>query len=178
VVPRDGVLVEEICQVGFAARFAYPVYAPNTYISCGYQDNLGFGYMTSLGVKVAHPDKVVVSINGDGGFMFGVQELATAVQHGINVVAIVFNNRCFGNVVRDQQFAFGGHHIGDRLVNPDFTALARSFGALAHTVRSPEELRPALVSALAARAPVLIEVLGEPGSEGSPWPFLHPWANY
>jgi acetolactate synthase-1/2/3 large subunit len=178
VLPRDGLFVEEICQMGFTARFAFPVYAPNTYISCAYQDNLGFGYMTALGVKFAHPDKAVVSINGDGGFMFGVQELATAVQHGINVVALVFNNRSFGNVVRDQQFAFKGHHIGDRLVNPDFTALARSFGALAFTVRSPEELRPALTEALAANAPVLIEVLGEPGSEGSPWPFLHPWATY
>ncbi|MEQ1581608.1 MAG: thiamine pyrophosphate-dependent enzyme [Steroidobacteraceae bacterium] len=178
VLPRDGLFVEEICQMGFTARFAFPVYAPNTYISCAYQDNLGFGYMTALGAKVAHPDKAVVSINGDGGFMFGVQELATAVQHGINVVAIVFNNRSFGNVVRDQKFAFKGHHIGDRLVNPDFTALARSFGALAYTVRNPEELRPVLTEALAANAPVLIEVLGEPGSEGSPWPFLHPWATY
>ncbi len=178
VLPRDGLLVEEICQMGFTARFAFPVYAPNTYISCGYQDNLGFGYMTALGVKAANPDKAVVSINGDGGFMFGVQELATAVQHGINVVAIVFNNRSFGNVVRDQKVAFKGNHIGDRLVNPDFTALAKAFGALAYTVKSPEELRPTLTAALAANAPVLIEVLGEPGSEGSPWPFLHPWASY
>lgn len=178
VLPRDGYFVEEVCQVGFTARFAFPVYHPSTYISCAYQDNLGFGYMTALGVKVAHPDKAVVSVNGDGGFMFGVQELATAVQHGINVVALVFNNSSFGNVLRDQAKGFGGRHIGDRLVNPDFTAMARSFGARAWRVHSPEELRPVLIEALAANAPVLIEVMGAPGGEGSPWPFIHPWSTY
>ena len=76
VLPRDGFFVEEICQVGFTARFAFPVYLPRTYVSCGYQDNLGFGFMTALGVKLANPSRVVISVNGDGGFMFGVQELA------------------------------------------------------------------------------------------------------
>ena len=174
LLPRDGFLVEEICQVGFAARYAFPVYEPRTYVSCGYQDNLGFGFMTALGVKVAHPDRAVISINGDGGFMYGVQELATAVQHKINVTAIVFNNRSFANVMRDQSAT--GRPIGDRLTNPDFTALARSFGAAAFTVASPQELHPALARALAADAPALIEVLVEPGTEASPWPFLHPWA--
>ena len=115
VLPRDGFFVEEICQVGFTARFALPVYAPRTYVSCGYQDNLGFGFMTALGVKTANPDKVVISVSGDGGFMFGVQELATAVQNRISLIAIVFNNRSFGNVLRDQKLAFDGHFIGESL---------------------------------------------------------------
>jgi acetolactate synthase-1/2/3 large subunit len=126
-LPRDGLFVEEICQAGFAARFGFPVYAPRTYVTCGYQDNLGYGFMTSLGAKMARPDRPVVSINGDGGFMYGVQELATAVQYGIAVTAIVFNNRGFGNVLRDQTRT--GHPIGNALQNPDFAALARSFGA-------------------------------------------------
>ena len=108
--------------------------------------------------------------------MFGVQELATAVQYGINVVAIVFNNRSLGNVLRDQERTYKGRHIGDRLHNPDFVALARSFGAGAYTVRNADELRPALKGAMGAGTPVLIEVLGEPGGEASPWPFIHPWA--
>ncbi len=176
LLPREGLFVEEICQVGFAARFAFPVVAPRTYISCGYQDNLGFGFQTALGAKLAVPDRPVISISGDGGFMYGVQELATAVQHNIAIVAIVFNNRGFGNVMRDQRVNFGGRHIGDRLANPDFAALAGSFGAASATVSSPAELRPALARALAAKAPSLIEVLSEPGSETSPWPFIHPWA--
>jgi acetolactate synthase I/II/III large subunit len=174
VLPRDGYFVEEISQVGFTARFAFPVYAPRTYVASGYQDNLGFGYMTSLGVKVANPRKAVVSINGDGGFMFGVQELATAVQHRIGSVAIVFNNRSFGNVLRDQKSSFGGHFLGERLRNPDFMKLAESFGAAGYRAETPAELRPVLERALADDAPALIEVPSEPGAEASPWPFIHP----
>lgn len=176
VLPRDGFFVEEICQIGFTARFAFPVYAPRTYVSCGYQDNLGFGFMTALGVKVAHPDKVVMSVAGDGGFMFGVQELATAVQNRIKLISIVFNNRSFGNVLRDQKTAFEGHFIGESLTNPDFVKLAQSFGATAYRAVNPAELKSTLMEALNASGPVLIEVPSEPGSEASPWPFLHPWS--
>src|SRR6202044_63890 len=108
VLPRDGFFVEEISQMGFAARFAFPVYGPRQYVTCGYQDNLGFGYDTALGVKVANPDKAVVSISGDGGFLLGMQEMATAVHHGISVVAIVFNNNAYGNVLRDQRQNYQG----------------------------------------------------------------------
>jgi acetolactate synthase-1/2/3 large subunit len=174
VLPRDGFFVEEISQMGFTARFGFPVYEPRTYVSSGYQDNLGFGYMTSLGVKVANPGKAVVSINGDGGFMFGVQELATAVQHNIGCVAIVFNNRSFGNVLRDQKTTFGGHYLGAQLRNPDFVKLAECFGAAGYRASSPAELGKALERALADDAPALIEVPSEPGSETSPWPFIHP----
>jgi acetolactate synthase-1/2/3 large subunit len=174
VLPRDGFFVEEISQVGFTARFGFPVYEPRTYVASGYQDNLGFGYMTSLGVKVANRGKSVVSINGDGGFMFGVQELATAVQHRIGSVALVFNNQSFGNVLRDQKTAFHGHYLGERLRNPDFVKLAESFGAAGYRVETPKALQGTLERALANDAPALIEIPSEPGSEASPWPFIHP----
>jgi acetolactate synthase I/II/III large subunit len=174
VLPRDGFFVEEICQAGFTARFGFPVYEPRTYVTCGYQENLGFGFMTALGVKVANPKKVVISITGDGGFMFGVQELATAVQYQINLITVVFNNRSFGNVLRDQRISFGGRLIGESLTNPDFLRLAESFGALAYRAQSPAELKVALESALDHNGPVLIEVPSEPGSEASPWPFIRP----
>jgi acetolactate synthase-1/2/3 large subunit len=176
VLPRDGFFVEEICQVGFTARYAFPVYVTRSYVSSGYQDNLGFGFMTALGVKLAHPDKVVISVSGDGGFMFGVQELATAVQNQIKLISIVFNNRSFGNVLRDQKTAFGGHLIGESLTNPDFVKLAQSFGATAYRAVNPGELKSTLIGALNDSGPVLIEVPSEPGSEVSPWPFLHPWS--
>ncbi len=174
VLPRDGFFVEEIYQAGFTARFGFPVYHPRSYVTCGYQDNLGFGFMSALGVKVAHPDKAVVSISGDGGFMFGVQELASAVQHRINLVSIVFNNRSFGNVMRDQATVFEGRHIGDRLRNPDFVKLAESFGAAGYRASTPLELKTMLERALAGDSPALIEVPIAPGCETSPWPFLHP----
>jgi acetolactate synthase I/II/III large subunit len=175
-LPRDGFLVEEISQMGFTARFAFPVYTPRTYVSSGYQDNLGFGFMTALGVKMANPDKVVISINGDGGFLYGVQELATAAQHGIGVIALVFNNRSFGNVLRDQKTRFGGHVIGAELQNPDFVKLAESFGIAAMRAANETELGAALRRAIAAGGPALIEIPGEPGGETSPWGFLHPAA--
>ncbi len=173
-LPRDGFFVEEISQMGFTARFAFPVYAPRTYVSSGYQDNLGFGFMTALGAKVANPDKIVISINGDGGFLFGVQELATAAQHNIGLIILVFNNRSFGNVLRDQKVSFGGHLLGAELQNPDFVKLGESFGIFAQRAGNEAELGAALGRAMERGGPVLIEVPGEPGGETSPWTFLHP----
>ncbi|WP_375590379.1 thiamine pyrophosphate-dependent enzyme [Hoeflea alexandrii] len=174
VLPRDGFFVEEVSQVGFTARMCFSVYAARHYVTCGYQDNLGFGFNTALGVKVANPDKAVVSVSGDGGFMFGVQELATAKQFGIAVVAIVFNNQAYGNVRRDQQTVYGNRLLGADLENPDFVALAKSFGVMAMKADSPEELRGKLAEALDANEPVVIEVSIPRGSDSSPWPFIHP----
>ena len=175
-LPRDGFFVEEVSQVGFTARMCFPVYAPRQYVTCGYQDNLGFGYNTALGVKIGNPDKAVVSVSGDGGFLFGVQELATAKQFGINVVAIVFNNNAYGNVRRDQQQVYGNRLIGADLQNPDFVALAESFGVKGMRATSPEELEAMVTEALAANAPVVIEVPVPTGTDTSPWPFIHPAA--
>jgi len=173
-LPRDGILVEEVSQMGFTARVAFPVYAPRTYIHPGYQETLGFGFQTAVGVKVANPDKAVVSMNGDGGFMFGVQELATMVHHDIGLVTLVFNNGGFGNVQRDQDTVMEGRRIGSDLTNPDFAALARSFGMSGERTDTPEGLRRLLRTALDANAPALIEIEIEPRSEVSPWDFIIP----
>lgn len=174
VLPRDGFFVEEMCQAGFTSYYGFPVYTPRSFVTCGHQGTLGFGYSTALGVKAGNPDKPVVSISGDGGFMFGVQELATAVQHGINVVAVVFNNGAFGNVLRDQQQRYDGRIIGSELVNPDFVKLADSFGMAGQRVNTPAGLQQALEKALASDAPALIEVQVERRNEISPWEFLMP----
>ena len=174
VLPRDAFLVPELSQVGFATYTgAYPVLAPRTYVSEGFQGTLGFGFPTALGVKVANPRKPVVSITGDGGLLFGIQELATAAQYGIAVVTIVFNNGGYANVRRDQELQFGGRTIGCRLENPDFVRLAESFGVAAHRVHDPGGLAPVLERALAAERPALIEVIIAPGSEASPWGLIH-----
>ena len=174
-LPRDGFFVGELSQVGFTSYFGYPVYQPRTYVSEGHQGTLGFGFPTALGVKVAHPDKPVVAVTGDGGFMFGVQELATALQYGIAVVILVFNNKSFGNVLRDQETGFGNRVIGAMLDNPDFVALAKAFGLEAHHVTSPQALDALLAEALRSEKPVLIEIAVPPRSEVSPWDFIHPW---
>ena len=174
VLPRNGFFVDEISQMGFAAMFAFPVYEARTFVTSGHQGTLGFGFPTALGVKVAFPRRPVVSVTGDGGFMFAVQELATAVQYGINLVTLVFNNRSYGNVYRDQQQQFAGRLLGSELVNPDFVKLAESFGVSASAVDSPAALRPALERALGADRPVLIEVKVQRGTDSDPWRIIQP----
>ncbi|MDQ0314789.1 thiamine pyrophosphate-dependent enzyme [Amorphus orientalis] len=173
VLPDDGIVTDELCQAGFASWYAFPVYQPRTFLSSGYQGTLGSGYATALGAKVAKPDAPVVSICGDGGFMFAVQELATAVQYGIAVTVLVFNNSAYGNVRRDQEQHFDGRVLASPLQNPDFPKLAESFGARAARVTSPEELKPALERALASGLPTVIEIPLDLASEVSPWRFIH-----
>ena len=170
-LPEDGFFVDEVTQVGFASWYAFPTYHPRHFISAGYQGTLGYGYATALGVQAAHPDKKVIAIAGDGGFLFNVQELATAVQYGLGVVVIVFNDSKFGNVQRQQKEWFGGRIIASNLLNPDFVQLAESFGLAGYRVRSPDELRPVLQRALADSEPALIEVVLTEDMP-SPWPFI------
>lgn len=157
-LPEDGLFADELTQVGYVARGSFPVYSPRSFIASGYQGTLGSGYATALGVKVAHPDRPVLSVNGDGGFMFNVQELSTAVHHGIDVVAVVFNDRAYGNVKRMQEDLHGGRVIATDLRNPDFPALAEAFGMHGETVQSPQALRTAIEQAFARGGPALIEV--------------------
>lgn len=170
VLPENGILVDEITQVGFASWNGFPVYNPRSLITCGYQGTLGYGYATALGVKVANPDKPVVAIAGDGGFMFNVQELATAVQYGIDMPVIVFNNGRFGNVKRHQTEWYDGRYIGSDLQNPRFAEMATAFGMQSYEATSPETLKPVLQKALALGGPSLIEVHVDEMS--SPWPFI------
>jgi acetolactate synthase-1/2/3 large subunit len=173
VLPRDGYFVREVNQIGFASWFAFPVYQPRTYITEAFSGTLGYGFPTALGVKIAQPDKAVVCASSDGGFLFGLQELASAVQEKINVVTLVFNNNAFGNVLRDQQLGFGNRIMCAELQNPDFVKLAESFGVEAYRAASPAALKPLLVKALAAHGPVLIEIPIARGSEVSPWEFVN-----
>ena len=149
-----------------------PVYQPHTFIASGYQGCLGWGFPTALGAKVAFPDRAVLSISGDGGFLFCANELATAVQHGINTVTVVFNDGAFGNVRRMQKEFYDARINSTDLVNPDFVALAESYGALGVRVHSANGLRDALTDAFSADLPVVIEVpVGEmPG----PWRRMYP----
>ena len=174
LLPPDAIVTDELSQVGFASWYGFPVYEPRTFISSGYQGTLGSGFPTALGAKVAHPDRPVVAITGDGGFMFGVQELSTAVQFKIGVVVLVFNNNSYGNVRRDQRERFEGRVVASDLVNPDFVKLAESFGVGAARISSPDRFRPALEKALANGGPYLIEVEVPRDSEVSPWAFIHP----
>ncbi|MFN5111399.1 MAG: thiamine pyrophosphate-dependent enzyme [Bradyrhizobium sp.] len=177
VLPANAIVTDELSQVGFASWYGFPIYEPRTFVTSGYQGTLGSGFPTALGTKVANPDKPVVAITGDGGFMFGVQELATAVQFKIGVVTLVFNNNAYGNVRRDQRERFDGRVVASDLVNPDFVKLAESFGVGAARVTSPDHFRPVLEKALADGGPYVISVEVPTDSEVSPWAFIHPARN-
>ncbi|RAI45468.1 thiamine pyrophosphate-dependent enzyme [Rhodoplanes roseus] len=170
-LPDDGIFVDEVTQIGFAARLAMPVYAPRTFLSPGYQDNLGWGFATALGVQDARRDVPVLSINGDGGFMYTANEIATAVRHRIPLVAVVFADGAFGNVRRIQEESYGNRLIACDLANPDFVKFAESFGAAAERAHTPEQLGAALKRGFARRdGPTVIEV--PVGPMPSPWPFV------
>jgi acetolactate synthase I/II/III large subunit len=169
-LPDDGIYVEDLTQVGYVGRVAFPIYHPRTYIHSGYQGTLGSGFATALGVKVGRPDLPVVSISGDGGFMYNVQELSTAVKHGIDIVAIVFADGAFGNVRRMQKEDYGNRLIGVDLHNPQFPKMAESFGVAGVRTSTPDGLRRELAAALKRRGTTLIEVAV--GEMPDPWKHL------
>jgi acetolactate synthase-1/2/3 large subunit len=158
VLPDDGIFVDEVTQVGFAAWYGFPVNRPRQYITTGYQGTLGYGFATALGVVAAHPDKKVVQISGDGGFMFNVQELASAVQYRLPITTVIFNDKRFTNVQRQQKEWFDGRVIASDLHNPDFVKLAESFGAMGIRVDGPAKLKNAIELAFAQDGPAIIEV--------------------
>lgn len=157
-LPEDGIFVGEMTQLGYYSNMTMPVYQPRTYFTPGYQGTLGWGFPTSLGVKVGAPDKVVFSINGDGGFGFCLNELATQAQHGIASITLVFNDGAFGNVKRIQQEQMNGRTIASDLQNPDYVKLAEAFGVTGRRTDTPEGLSTHLQEAMKANEPTLIEI--------------------
>lgn len=175
VLNDDGILVDELTQIGYVCRLGLPVYSSRTFLTTGYQGTLGAGYAIALGAQIANPEKQVLSINGDGGFMYNVQELATAAKYKVPVVAVVFKDGAFGNVRRMQKNFYDNRIIASDLTNPDFVKLAESFGVEGHRASSPAELRICLSRAFESGNPAVIEV---PLKEmPDPWKLIYPGPN-
>ena len=155
--PENTILVAGMTQIGYYSRPFWPVYEPRTYLSSSYSGNLGYAYPVALGAKVARPDRPVVSVSGDGGFLFNAQELSTAARHGINVVAVVFNDSSYGNVARDLDESWGGQY-GAELTNPDFMKLADAYGVVGMRAKEPTEVGRLVRDAIEKDRPALIEV--------------------
>lgn len=120
---------------------------------------MGYGVPAAIAAKVAEPGRLVVSVNGDGCFLMCGQELATAVQHGLDPVFLIVNNASYGTIRMHQERAFPGRVVGTDLANPDFVALARAYGAHAERVRATEEFAPAFERARAAGRAAVIEIV-------------------
>ena len=153
----DDILISGMTNIGYWSNVAYPVSVPRTFITSSYFGTLGYAYPTALGAKVGLPDKRVVALCGDGGFMYNIQELSTAARYGINAVAVVFNNHAYGASMWDQTHQYGERFIGTDLNNPDFLKVAEAFGVQGMKAE-PDGIGDALRQALQADAPVLLEV--------------------
>jgi len=156
-VPDNTIFVSGMTQIGYYSRPFWPVYQPRTFITSSYSGNLGFAFPTALGAKVACPERPVVVVCGDGGFLYNSQELATAVRYGINVVIVLFNDHSYGNVARDMDELWGGA-IGADLHNPDFMKLAEAYGVAGLRAKHHDETGPLVREALALNRPALVEV--------------------
>jgi len=119
---------------------------------------MGFGVPAALAAKLVHPGRVVVAVAGDGCFQMSGQELATAVQHRLDVVVLVVNNGMYGTIRMHQERSYPGRVIATDLVNPDFAALARAYGAHGEVVETTEAFPDAFERALAAGRPALLEL--------------------
>ncbi len=157
VLDDDTIIVSGLTNLAYWSYFVYKVKKPRKFITSSYFATLGYSFPLSLGARVGVQNSAVVTLTGDGGFMYGLPELATAVQYNIGVVVIVFVDSAFGASKNDQQRRYQGRIIGTELKNPSFVDVARAFGV--RGIRAePERLDKALQDALEVHEPVVIEV--------------------
>lgn len=124
--------------------------------------SMGYGVPAAVAAKLIHPDRPVVAFAGDGCFLMTGQELATAVQYDVPIVIILVNNGMYGTIRMHQEREYPGRESATALRNPDFTALARAYGAHAERVETTEAFAPAFERAMAAGAPALLELMLDP----------------
>lgn len=144
----------------WASRF-YQYKHPKTMISTA-GGSMGFALPAAIGAQLAQPDRKVIAITGDGGFMMVLQELETAVRYKIPIIVVVMNNFSFGNVKEKQIKNYGGRVIGSDYSNPDFAQLAKLFGANGERIEKTEEIIPAMGRALKSDLPSVLDVMIDP----------------
>jgi acetolactate synthase-1/2/3 large subunit len=172
--PSDAIMIFGMTQLGYYSRPRWITENPKTYIDSGYSGNLGFAFPTALGAKMGNPDKPVICISGDGGFMYNSSEISTAVKYGINLVTVIYNDGHYGNVARDLDDDFGGSYETE-FVNPDFVALAEAYGAVGLRAKDPFDVENLIPQALAMNKPVFIDVPVSRVPRPKQWSARAPW---
>ena len=157
--PRSSIITGDAASINGWQITHLPVYEPRTAPFPWHNAALGFAFPAALGAKVAYPDRPVIAICGDGGALFTLQELATAVHYRIPVVLIVANDNGYRSIEAYQRRLYGQPYAGE-LTNPDFVRLAEVFGAVGLRAETPGALETAVRSALAAQRPAVIEIPG------------------
>ena len=158
VMPRNAILSVDVNITGYGALAHFPCYHPGTYIFSGVSVAMGIGLTGAIGAQVAYPERKVVALSGDGGFLMTCPDLATAVMYNLPIVTLVMNDNQYTSIERGQLRRFG-KRIGVELVNPDFVQFAESFGAVGLRVEDPNDFKPMFEKALALDKPVLLEVV-------------------
>jgi acetolactate synthase I/II/III large subunit len=156
-LPRDAMVADDLCLPGYWAFMGFDVYEPRTLFHPGMYGTLGYALPAAIGAQIGRPDRPAVALCGDGGFLYTVQELATAVRERVDVTAIVFNDNGYGALRQYQDRHFAGRRVGVELTNPDFARLAEAFGARGVRLGSHTELGPAVADALGRGGPTVIE---------------------
>ena len=162
VMPRDAIIALD---AGLAPNFGQDrlnYYQPRSLMTSLDLGGLGFSFPASLGAKFAAPDRPVVNFNGDGGFLFNAQEFATAVRYNLKVVTVIMNNSCWGSEKAYQRYAFDERYVGADTNNPRFDRYAELFGGHGFYVERPEDIGDALLAALQADGPSIIEIPTDP----------------
>jgi thiamine pyrophosphate-dependent acetolactate synthase large subunit-like protein len=157
-LPADTIVVNDQTGINYWMEWHFPVLAPRTFLYPVGSATLGYAVPAAIGAKVAMPERAVVAVVGDGGFMFSVNELATAVKYRLGIVFLVLNDERYGAIKYLQEAMFGGRWGEADLVNPDFVALARAFHAEGRRVQGLDELGPALTQALGRQGPTVLEL--------------------
>jgi acetolactate synthase I/II/III large subunit len=161
MLPDDGIVT---CGAGNYATFLHRYFVHKQFRTllaptCG---AMGFSLPAAIAAKLARPDRIVVALEGDGGFLMNGQELATAVQYGANIIVLIANNGLYGTIRMHQERNYPGRVMATSLVNPDFAALARSYGAFGEVVTDTEQFRGAFARAREAGKPALLELKLDP----------------
>jgi len=156
-LPRDTIIVADMTMLGYASAQYLPTYNPRTFIHPAEFCTIGCGLPLALGAQVAAPQRKVLTLCGDGGFLLNASELATAAQEQLPVIAVIFNDSTFTTVKKDQQKRFPNRYIATDLLAPDYVALARAFHATGIRVETPRELAQAIQEAARRSGPTVID---------------------
>ncbi len=157
-LPDDAIVVNDQTGINYWMEWRFPVLAPRTFLYPVGSATLGYGVPAAIGAKIARPERPVICVVGDGGFMYSVNELATAVKYRLPVVFLVMNDNRYGAIKYLQEALFAGRWGEADLTNPDFPALARAFGTRGERVASVDALGAAIARALAADGPTVLEL--------------------
>ena len=156
-LPRDGIMVSDMTQIAYTANHYFPCEEPRCWFHpCGF-GTLGYAMPAAIGAKIACPDRAVVAVCGDGGFLFTVQELGTAAELGLPLPILIWNNDAFGQIAQNMRDV-GIPEIAVKQKNPDFQTLAQAYGIRAVRPDSLKGIEAALREAFTASGPTLIEV--------------------